>query len=71
MKRKKYDLIFSLGEACLTATFLKKLSLRAMSTPFDWIAGGTFEKRVDFLETPCYNAYCACKSDDFLSCRKR
>lgn len=46
---KKYDCIFSFGEACLCASILSKLGLRLFSSPFDWMFGATFEERMNLL----------------------
>lgn len=48
-KKVKYDCIFSLGEVCFCANYLNALHLRKFSSPFDWIAGGTFKERMWFL----------------------
>ena len=48
-KRIKYDCVFSLGEVCFCANYLQALSLRKFSSPFDWIAGGTFSERMGYL----------------------
>lgn len=48
-KKIKYDCVFSLGEVCFCANFLRELNLRKFSAPFDWIAGGTFSQRLEFL----------------------
>ena len=49
MIRKRYDLVFSIGEACLCAGILGKLELRNFSSPFDWISGAVLEERVQIL----------------------
>ena len=49
MKKSTYDYIFSLGQACFTATMLRKLSLRTMSSPFDWMYGASLEERFEIL----------------------
>jgi len=36
MTDKKYDFVFSLGQWCATAIYLKKLGFRKFSSPFDW-----------------------------------
>lgn len=46
---RQYDCIFSLGEACFVATFLKEQGLRLFSGPFDWVYGRTFEDRFAML----------------------
>jgi len=48
-KTNEYDIVFSLGEACLCATMLKNLGLRHFSSPFDWLYGSDFRRRVDLL----------------------
>ena len=48
-KKVKYDCIFSLGEVCFCANYLQAMHLRKFSSPFDWIAGGTFKERMWFL----------------------
>ena len=47
--RKKYDCVFSLGEACYCAKYLQKMHLRRFSAPLDWVAGVSFSGRIDFL----------------------
>lgn len=47
--KNKYDCIFSLGSACFSAELLTKAKLRVFSSPFDWLLGGTLEKRIDLL----------------------
>ncbi|MBO4520389.1 MAG: hypothetical protein J5787_04205 [Alphaproteobacteria bacterium] len=49
MPVKKYDVIFSLGAACLCSQMLRKKNLQFCSYPFDWIAGGDFAFRIDLL----------------------
>ena len=49
MKKKKYDLVFSLGEACFIAIALRKNNIRLFSGPFDWMYGSTFQKRCRIL----------------------
>ncbi|MCQ2788784.1 MAG: papain-like cysteine peptidase [bacterium] len=47
--KKKYDFIFSLGEACSSTEALRKNELQIISNPFDWIGGPTLEERIDFI----------------------
>lgn len=47
--RIKYDCVFSLGEVCFCANYLRAMRLRKFSAPFDWIAGANFEERMNFL----------------------
>ena len=49
MSAKKYDLIFSLGAACLCSSTLRKKNLQFYSYPLDWVFGGDFTFRVDLL----------------------
>lgn len=46
-----YDCVYSLGQWCATAIYLKRLGLRAFSGPFDWV-GPTTELPV-YFETIC------------------
>ncbi len=34
---------------CFCVNYLRKMHLRHYSAPFDWIAGGTFAERINFL----------------------
>ena len=47
--KRKYDLIFGIGEACSCSSTLRRANLQIQSFPFDWIFGGTFLERVDIL----------------------
>ena len=49
LSKKKFDLIFSLGEACSCSYILRKLYLQTASYPFDWIFGSTFINRCQIL----------------------
>lgn len=49
MSVKKYDVIFSLGSACLCSQTLRKLHLQFCSYPLDWVTGGDFIGRVELL----------------------
>ena len=53
--KKKFDLVFSLGEACSCAEILKKSQLRFYSYPFDWLFGSTFLDRVKMLASDMEN----------------
>ena len=48
-KTKKYDLIFSLGEACFCSLALRGINIQQASFPFDWIAGCSFTERCNIL----------------------
>lgn len=50
MKRmKRYDFIFSIGQACSCTENLRKAKLQVMSYPFDWLYGTSIKERVDLL----------------------
>ena len=46
---KKYDFIFSIGEACPCTQTLRQLGLQDASYPFDWLFGSTFVGRCKIL----------------------
>lgn len=45
----KYDLIFSMGEACSCSDLIRSINYQNYSYPFDWIAGCTFLERSKIL----------------------
>ena len=47
--KNKYDLIFSLGEACSCTQALRKSDLQYASYPLDWLFGSNFNGRMDIL----------------------
>lgn len=49
MMKKKYDLVFGIGAACLCSQMLRKTGLQFSSYPFDWLYGTDFSGRVDIL----------------------
>lgn len=51
MRKRKYDLIFSLGEACFMASALRKNKLRFFACPFDWMYGSNFKGRCKILRS--------------------
>lgn len=48
-KKKKYDFIFGIGEACSCSSSLRSAYLQIKSLPFDWIGGSDFVKRVNII----------------------
>lgn len=62
---KKYDLMISLGEFCLTAMCLKKTGITSKTYPFDWSAGILwdksgecgFKRKVDLICTDFFGAF--------------
>lgn len=49
MGKKKYSVIYSLGETCACANFLKLYKLRTFSGPFDWFGLADFKTRIDLI----------------------
>lgn len=49
LRKKNYDLIFGLGEACSCSSSLRSSNLQFRSFPFDWIFGSTFVERAKIL----------------------
>lgn len=47
--KKKYDLIFGIGEACSCTQSLRKYNLQIQSFPFDWLYGSNFLGRCKIL----------------------
>lgn len=43
--KKVYDVVYSIGDSCSTALYMKKYLQRKYSGPFDWLAGADFERR--------------------------
>lgn len=53
--KEKYDLVFSLGEACSCTQILRKCRLQFYSYPFDWLYGSTFLDRAKMLASDMEN----------------
>ena len=47
--KQKYDLAFSVGQACACSLTLRTAHLQFASFPFDWIADATLASRIDLL----------------------
>ncbi len=47
--KKKYDLIFSIGEDCACSDYLRRNNLQIASYPFDWLTAAPFESRIHLL----------------------
>ncbi|MBE6449099.1 MAG: hypothetical protein E7013_00130 [Alphaproteobacteria bacterium] len=45
MKKKTYDIIYSIGYDCSCALYIKETGLRLTSGPFDWLTHASFEER--------------------------
>lgn len=48
-KKKTYDLIFSIGDACSCTAALRNSNLQNFSYPFDWLYGCEFIERINLL----------------------
>ena len=48
-KKKRYDLIFSIGEACSCSQSLRKAKMQRASYPLDWVFGSDFLGRIHLL----------------------
>ncbi len=48
-QKKKYDFIFSMGNACRSTTALRRNKLQYLSLPFDWISCAGFRTRVELI----------------------
>lgn len=54
--KRIYDVIFSLGNTCGCALYLRQSDLRIMAGPLDWVQGSyAFLQRVAFVETHFQN----------------
>lgn len=49
LKRRRYNYVVSIGEACFCATSLASNGLRQSSGPFDWCIQGSFKSRIDII----------------------
>ena len=49
MKKRKYDLIFSMGAACSCTAALRATELQMASYPFDWLFGSNLHGRANIL----------------------
>lgn len=54
-KNRKYDLIFSIGQACSCTEVLRKAHLQFYSYPFDWLFGSNFIDRIKMLSNNMKN----------------
>ena len=45
MKKKTYDIIYSIGYDCSCALYIKETGLRLTSGPFDWLTHASIEER--------------------------
>lgn len=47
--KKEYDIIYSIGQDCACATYMKQARIRDCSGPFDWLTKSNFEKRMKLI----------------------
>lgn len=47
--KKQYDTIYSIGQDCACATYMKQARIRECSGPFDWLTSANFEKRINII----------------------
>lgn len=50
-KVQHFDIAYSLGYNCAVALYMRSRMMRFASGPFDWIAGGTLETRINTITT--------------------
>lgn len=53
--RKKYDLVFGIGEACSCSSTLRRVGLQKVSYPLDWLFGSNFMGRCNLLASKFEN----------------
>ena len=46
---RKFDFVFSLGENCAAAMYLRKFKLRDMSSPLDWVCNVPLLDRINLI----------------------
>ena len=56
MKKQKYDLVFSLGEACSSTSSLRRAGLQFKSYPLDWLFGSDFIGRCKIVAS-CFKRF--------------
>ena len=47
--KKKYNIIYSIGQDCACATYMKKARIRCCSGPLDWLTNTGFENRINLI----------------------
>lgn len=74
--KKKYDLIFGIGEACSCSQILRKCRLQFFSYPFDWLFGSDILTRArvltdnyrDFINYEDLEDFCMTNKDEHNLC---
>ena len=49
LKKRKFDLIFSIGHRCFTSLMLRQNNLQVASFPFDWLLNTEYKQSISFL----------------------
>ena len=47
--KKKYNIIYSIGQDCACGLYMKKARIRCCSGPFDWLTNTSFENRINII----------------------
>ena len=48
-KKRKFDLIISIGHRCFTSLMLRQNNLQIASFPFDWLLNTEYKQSIEFL----------------------
>lgn len=48
-KKRKFDLVFSIGHRCFTSLMLRQNNLQVASFPFDWLLNTEYKQSMEFL----------------------
>lgn len=48
-KKRKFDLVFSVGHRCFTSLMLRQNNLQVASFPFDWLLNTEYKQSMEFL----------------------
>ena len=48
-KKRKFDLVISLGHRCFTSLMLRQNNLQVASFPFDWLLNTEYKQGLEFL----------------------
>lgn len=49
MKKKEYDIVYSLGYDCACALYMQSTQIRICSGPFDWLTNADFQTRINLI----------------------
>lgn len=48
-KKRKFDLVISIGHRCFTSLMLRQNNLQVASFPFDWLLNTNYKQSIEFL----------------------